>query len=506
MVYRDEEYYDTTPYRIYSGMISYRNLIGAVALVGAIACSASSTPDMANITGAAAAGPVDPNALTVVYGDEGFLPGRLEITAGQQVRFVNDSRKPLLPASNIHPTHQIYPEFQAPVAIQPDQSWTFRFDKAGFWRYHDHLSPDKTALVVVEGNTAVATPKPLVLDVPEEEFQAPPEMSKMDYVQLFQDDEMLTRFTRRYGPAHTVELLAAAEEHIDVYCHERAHDAGRLAYDLFGAVAFILASHECQAGAFHGATESLFRDRGTVNLREDVEALCSSTSVPFYYLQCLHGAGHGLMAWASYELPDALDLCDGFSVQKDREACYSGVFMENVVGGLSGSMGHFTEYLSDDPHFPCNAIDDRYLSACYLYQSSRMLALFQADYARVGGACAQAPASAQYFCFRSFGRDVAAVTLGQPAKAIEMCGNSVSDARHRSYCLAGAVQARFWGTEGAEEALSMCKMLKDEEEKGWCYWTIIVRAIELYESEPAFEGFCLQVEERFRSWCDRKPT
>ena len=58
------------------------------------------------------------------------------------------------------------------------------------------------------------------------------------------------------------------------------------------------------------------------------------------------------MAWTSYELPDALELCDEFSGERDREACYSGVFMENVVGGLSGSMGHFTEYLSEEPSLP----------------------------------------------------------------------------------------------------------------------------------------------------------
>ena len=494
----------------FSGL--YQTLIGraagsalALALACAIACSTSSTEDVAGPVGTAVL-PVDPNAPTVVYGDQGFLPGRLDIPAGQQVTFVNNSQKAIWPASNIHPTHEIYPEFQAPRAIEPGQSWTFKFDQAGFWRYHNHLSPDKAGLVVAEGDMAAATREPLAFEVPEGEFQDPPELSRKEYVDLFQDDEMLTRFTRRYGPAHTVELLEKAEEHIDVFCHDRAHDAGRVAYDLFGAVAFILASHECQAGAFHGATEALFRDRGTVNLTEDVETLCGSASVPFFYLQCLHGAGHGLMAWTSYELPDALELCDEFSGERDREACYSGVFMENVVGGLSGSMGHFTEYLSEDPHFPCNTIDDRYLSACYLYHSFRMLNLFEGDYAKVGAACGDAPTAAQYYCFRSLGRDVAAVTLGQPAKAIEMCGDSVSDVQGRSYCLAGAVQARFWGVEGAEEALSMCRMLDDPDEKGWCYWTIIVRATELYEAEPAFQGFCIQVEERFRPWCVREPS
>ena len=55
------------------------------------------------------------------------------------------------------------------------------------------------------------------------------------------------------------------------------------------------------------------------------------------------------MAWTSYELHDALSLCEELNSPTDHRACYSGVFMENVIGGLSGLMGHVTEYLSDDP-------------------------------------------------------------------------------------------------------------------------------------------------------------
>ena len=122
------------------------------------------------------------------------------------------------------------------------------------------------------------------------------------------------------------------------------------AYDLFGAVAFSLASHKCHAGSYHGATEALFRDRGIGSLQDDISVLCGNTQSPFFRHQCVHGVGHGLMSWSSYELLDALPMCDRLAARKDQLSCYSGIFMENVVGGLSGSMGHYTEYLSDDPH------------------------------------------------------------------------------------------------------------------------------------------------------------
>ena len=139
------------------------------------------------------------------------------------------------------------------------------------------------------------------------------------------------------------------------------------------------------------------------------------------------------MAWTSYELYDALDLCDRLEEDRDQRACYSGVFMENVVGGLSGTMGHFTDYLSDDdPHYPCNALTQRYVGPCYLYHSTRMLILFDYDYGRVAGECANAHPSALYDCFESYGRDVAAETLGDPKRGLSMCQDTVDEPTHRS--------------------------------------------------------------------------
>ena len=50
---------------------------------------------------------VEADAIRVVYRDKGFSPRRVEIEAGRQVVFVNESEGKLWPASHIHPTHQI---------------------------------------------------------------------------------------------------------------------------------------------------------------------------------------------------------------------------------------------------------------------------------------------------------------------------------------------------------------------------------------------------------------
>ena len=440
----------------------------------------------------------------VEFRDGGFAPKRLDIEAGQQVRFVNASEKSLWPASSIHPTHQIFPEFDSGAPVGAEGVWAFTFDKPGFWRYHNHMAPEHSGLIVVEGGESVQRPEPIALDVDDLNFDAPPDLTPKALTDLFTNDILLKRYVEQYGPTNTVRLIEEAGRVVGELCHERAHETGRLSYEMFGAAAFALSSHECEAGAFHGATEAMFKARGTANLESDVRVICGTSDVFFFRLQCIHGVGHGLMAWTSYELYDSLDLCDRLETDRDQRACYSGVFMENVVGGLSGTMGHYTEYLSDDdPHYPCNALTDRYVAPCYLYHSTRMLLMFEYDYDRVADECANAPEIGRYDCFESYGRDLAAISLGDPRKGLNLCRDTVDNPTHTSWCIAGSVQARFWETDKAEEALEMCSLTEGEEEMNACYWMISIRGSELFPKGPELDAFCARLESTYQVWCSQ---
>ena len=444
-------------------------------------------------------GPARQAVLTVMFTGGEFAPKRVEIEAGQAVVFVNDSNDLVWPASNIHPTHQIYPEFDPKAPILAGDTWELTFEKAGFWRYHNHLNPSQSGLVVVTGGSR-ADVVPLVLgsDVPS--FEALGVVSPGDATDLFRDDALLRRYLQEYGPAVVIGLLSEYESRISAGCHQRAHEAGRMAYELFGAFAFSLAGHECHAGAYHGATEALFRDRGTINLHSDVSVLCGNSPNSFFRHQCVHGVGHGLMAWTSYELLDTLELCGKLEDSTDQRSCYSGAFMENIVGGLAGTMGHYTEFVSADPHFPCNILEEKYVPSCYFYQSSRMVQLFGGDFAKVAAACAAAPRTSHYVCFQSMGRDVGGATRGNPARAIELC-SVTKESPDRLDCLSGAVQDSFWDAGGADDALEFCALLEQDEAKTRCYATVIPRAHQIYQSPAEVRTFCATIPDGYRSGC-----
>ena len=79
----------------------------------------------------------------------GYKPKEVKIKKGTKVIFKNQDKDLHWPASNIHPTHTIYPQFDPQRPIKSSDSWEFVFGKEGIWRYHDHLNPIQTGTITV---------------------------------------------------------------------------------------------------------------------------------------------------------------------------------------------------------------------------------------------------------------------------------------------------------------------------------------------------------------------
>ena len=87
----------------------------------------------------------------------GFVPTEVTVDQNTTIIFLNKDTQARWPASNLHPTHEIYSEFDPKKPIEPGGSWSFKPKKAGIWKYHDHLLPHIRATLVVnqeEGETA----------------------------------------------------------------------------------------------------------------------------------------------------------------------------------------------------------------------------------------------------------------------------------------------------------------------------------------------------------------
>lgn len=89
-------------------------------------------------------------AATITMGEEDYEPSEVTMQAGDTVTFVNAASTDRWPASDIHPTHGIYPGFDPKRPVPPSESWSFTFERRGRWRWHDHLRPSITGRITVE--------------------------------------------------------------------------------------------------------------------------------------------------------------------------------------------------------------------------------------------------------------------------------------------------------------------------------------------------------------------
>lgn len=113
--------------------------------------SATGTPAQPAVP-AQPAKPAEPPAAgkNITYNAQGqFEPSVLTVKVGATVTWKNMSASPLWVASNPHPVHTDLPGLDAKTDIRTGETWSFTFDKAGTWGYHNHLQPFTTGSVIV---------------------------------------------------------------------------------------------------------------------------------------------------------------------------------------------------------------------------------------------------------------------------------------------------------------------------------------------------------------------
>jgi plastocyanin len=91
-----------------------------------------------------------PGTVTVTLTKDGFVPDEISLKKGDSITFKNTTGNLYWPASNLHPSHLLYPEFDPQQPISPTDTWTFTFLTPGEWKFHDHLSPYFTGTITVK--------------------------------------------------------------------------------------------------------------------------------------------------------------------------------------------------------------------------------------------------------------------------------------------------------------------------------------------------------------------
>jgi hypothetical protein len=395
-----------------------------------------------------------------MIGESGFVPTDLTINRGDTVTFTNTGTTNHWPASDIHPSHEIYPEFDPRRSLLPGESWSFTFTKPGLWRMHDHDMP------IFVGSITVIDPE--TGESPGGQTSAP--HGDTLFTECPADSTDFYCFERYYQglvaregvPRAVAELKLQYEtnEFIRAQCHPLTHVIGRAATLLYPDVAeaYTHGDEFCWSGYYHGVMEGIIAKLGRAEIESRIPTLCngieSKSTYGFDYYNCVHGLGHGLMALTNNELFDTLELCDRLEGSWERESCYGGVFMENVI---VDNKNHFTKYLKpEDPVYPCTAVEARHKNACYLMQTSYMLKVSGGDFTPLFSLCRSVDAGYEATCFQSLGRDASGSTVSDLDRTTAICQMGSAEFEVTN-CLIGAVKDFISYHHTDSQARALCE-------------------------------------------------
>ncbi|HEX2090437.1 MAG TPA: hypothetical protein VHI54_11020 [Actinomycetota bacterium] len=281
------------------------------------------------------------------------------------------------------------------------------------------------------------------------------------------DDPLLLELkevVRTRGAIAAMDLLeqrVATNDAVRSLSHQYVHSLARYHYNISpsAAAAFTKCDERFEGGCYHGVLQGYFEDNpGFTGAK--VAGLCrelGATADIDLRWQCLHGLGHGLTLFFDHNLLRPLRYCDFLSADWDRRSCYGGVFMENVIwsqnrGAAGAAVGE--GIITEDLHYPCNAVADKYRTDCWLMQSSTILHVVNYDFDRAFAACDIAEKAYASLCYESMGRDIAGYTVHRPLPSGQLCRRG--DPRFRDHCFSGAAKQLVDFHGRIDEAAELC--------------------------------------------------
>lgn len=284
--------------------------------------------------------------------------------------------------------------------------------------------------------------------------------------------------------------------------HLVVHQIGFFAYKKYGVDSILKCKDYFLYACYHGAIIEAASDQGFEAIKQMTDK-CKQSAVRHF--QCVHAAGHSILAMWNYDIPKALETCDQI-YEKETDfpealsSCHNGAFMENLFGVHDWGTGKepVREWISEDPYFPCNHFGEKYQKGCWLNQAARIYQMNGGDVAKTAQTC-QAVGNAEYtsWCMDNLARQIHPLTMGNPSKSFELCQKEGQE--WYDNCL--VVNAgSFYSVGGRDEAIFICANVSPHL-KGECYQRLIGQILGEPVDKKTKENICQRIEEPYRNQC-----
>ncbi len=367
----------------------------------------------------------------------GFEPESVTVDVNSTIIFLNKDSEPRWPASNVHPTHELYAEFDPKKPINPSESWPFSPKRAGKWKYHDHLFPHKRGTITVideninvkdetkKNNSSFTNNIKIILNNIWTEIKKIFSLNtksthpkKIIETAMFlkltseQQTKTIKEITEREGAEKAWKYIKEAfrgQGGSSGNIHDLTHLVGSLIYEEKGFKGLGICSVEFAFGCYHGFLDKAFAK--SLDSLLDAEKAClklgakNSNAISGPVASCIHGIGHGVASfYSTNDLKAALKTCRKLTIGK--EYCFDGVFMEFVRNAPQSF------FKKDDLLYPCNQLEKEfgytYSFACGRNQPSLLMGRLNIGFDEVTSICLTSDSKPfKEACFDSLGFSLA---------------------------------------------------------------------------------------------------
>jgi len=337
------------------------------------------------------------------------------------------------------------------------------------------------------------------------------------------------------GGVYAFEILKKAKLPNNIDLHLLGHGIGDILYKEKGIDGIKFCTQDFRNACSHTIVIGAFIEYGEKVIPKIKKICHEAPGGRGAYTMCFHGFGHGVLAYAGYDLDRAVKLCKKVGSEEfaNREyvECAGGTIMEMMSGVHDREtwLKQVKKYMpQNNPLAPCNTevMPDELKGICYTYLTPR---LFEAagsnlaspepeTYTKAFNFCNQIPkdkSDNRNICYGSFGkefvvlasnrdiRNIGEMTEKQLKNVYEWCQKAEATEGIRA-CIGSALQSLFWGGENNPNAsIIFCKIV-GEEYQNQCYGELIGSIKYFLSDNNKGQKICEMLPDKYKQTCKSK--
>jgi hypothetical protein len=334
------------------------------------------------------------------------------------------------------------------------------------------------------------------------------------------------------GAVYAFEVLKRAPVPPNTDVHLLGHAVGDELYKQQGLDGMEYCTHDLRNACSHSVVIGALLAEGP-SVFDKVNAVCKKApGGSGAYTMCFHGFGHGVLAYAEYEIPQAVQLCgkvgtDSYGREEEAQ-CVGGIVMEMFQGIHDPEVWaqKKEKYLSvEDPLRMCEAsyMPENAKVLCYSYITPF---IFEAAGALNGNPTPDIYKKSFAYCdlvqndrqrqscYGGLGKEFIVLAQDRDIRRIEDTQDSTLELtaswcmraernEAQTACITSILDSLFWGGENDPEvSIRYCSLLADGEPKNACF-NHLFQITAYYQKDPTVrKNICARVPGSYRESCE----